>query len=510
MKTLNTLKPLTDRLVEIQHIKSAADVLSWDQETYMPSGAGTARADQVATLQTLAHDKLVSPVVQDLLAQWVDPADGRIVDSRGDTWDEPSRALLREVWRDFSRARKLPSDFVTRLGRECALAQQVWTEARKKSDFKMFLPHLKTIVALKQEETGYLGYAATPYDALLDHYEPGATVAQLTPLFQAMRARLVPLLERIVASPTKIDDRMLFRSYPVQRQMEFGQLVLTAMGYDFDRGRLDLSAHPFTTSFHPTDVRVTTRVYERELPACLFSCIHEGGHGLYDQGLDPDRYGTPLGEAISLGIHESQSRLWENCVGRSRAFWRCFYPMLQHTFPEQLGDIALDNFYAAINRVKPSLIRVEADELTYNLHIMLRFEIEQDVIEGRTRVEDLPAIWNEKMMSYLGIVPEHDADGVLQDVHWSLGAIGYFPTYTLGNLYSVQFFEQARLELLNLEGEIEAGRLTVLTRWLNQKIHRWGRTFSADHLSQRVTGRSLSPEPFLTYLENKFGELYQL
>lgn len=509
MKTLDTLTPLTSRLKEIYHLNSAASLLSWDQETYMPPGGGLARAEQLATLQGLAHDKLVAPDIEALLTRWVDPATGQALDQAGEPWDEPSRALLREVWRDFSRARKLPSDFVRRLGRECSLAQQVWAEARQKNAFACFLPNLRRVVALKLEETQYLGFAVSPYDALLDTYEPGSTVAALEPLFASLKARLVPLLNRITAAPA-IDDSLLFLSYDTARQVEFGKLVLTAMGYDFGRGRLDLSAHPFTTSFHPTDVRVTTRVYDKELPACLFSCIHEGGHGLYDQGLDPDRYGTPLGEALSLGIHESQSRLWENCVGRSRPFWRCFYPLLQQLFPEQLAAVEPDRFYAAINRVKPSLIRVEADELTYNLHIMLRFEIERDLIEGRTRVEDLPAIWTDKMRAYLGVVPNTDADGVLQDVHWSLGAFGYFPTYTLGNLYAVQLYEQARRELTGLEAEIEAGRLVTLQKWLNQKVHRWGRTFTADHLLRRVTGSPLSPEPFLNYVERKYAELYRL
>jgi carboxypeptidase Taq len=292
--------------------------------------------------------------------------------------------------------------------------------------------------------------------------------------------------------------------------LEFGRLVLIAMGYDFEKGRLDLSAHPFTTSFHPTDVRVTTRVYEHDLPSCLFSCIHEGGHGLYDQGLDPAHYGTPLGDSVSLGIHESQSRMWENCVGRSRAFWRFFYPILQATFHHQLRAVNIDQFYTVINRVKPSLIRVEADELTYNLHIMLRFEIEQDLVEGNTNPDDLPAIWNSKMKAYLGVSPANDAEGVLQDVHWSMGGFGYFPTYTLGNLYAVQFYEQAKLEIPHLEDEIAAGQLMVLRRWLAQKIHRWGRMFPPEHLSQRVTGISLSPEPFLRYIDRKYGDLYHL
>jgi carboxypeptidase Taq len=397
------LEPLTSRLLEIQRIGSAASLLGWDQETYMPAGGGAARADQISTLQGLAHQKLVGPEIETLLRQWIDPASGEAVNGPGDPWDETSRALLRETWRDFSRAKKLPSEFVIRLSRECSLAQQAWVTAREASSFQQFLPHLETMVGLKREEAEYLGYAATPYDALLDVYEPGVTVAFLEPLFDSLRAGLVSLLKKVTAGPVQIDDRMLYDEYDTNRQLEFGRLVLTAMGYDFERGRLDLSAHPFTTSFHPTDVRLTTRVYERELPACLFSCIHEGGHGLYEQGLDPRHYGTPLGDSVSLGIHESQSRLWENCVGRSRPFWQFFYPILQTTFPHQLKEIDLDHFHAGINRVKPSLIRVEADELTYNLHIMLRVEIERALIEDRLQPDALPEIWRDKMRQYLGI-----------------------------------------------------------------------------------------------------------
>ncbi|MDP9132448.1 MAG: carboxypeptidase M32 [Nitrospirota bacterium] len=505
-----TLEPLTTRLIEIRRIQSAASVLSWDQETYMPAGGGAARAEQIAVLEGLAHQRLVSGEVERVLTGWIDPATGEAAHIHGESWDEPSRAMLRETWRDFSRAKKLPSDFVIRLSRECSLAQQTWVTAREESRFSKFLPSLKTVLGLKRDEAHYLGYRASPYDALLDAYEPGATIAQLVPLFDRLRERLVPLLKRVQASTVKIDDSCLRQSFDPAKQLEFGRLVLTAMGYDFERGRLDLSAHPFTTSFHPTDVRVTTRVFEKDLPSCLFSCIHEGGHGLYDQGLDPRYYGTPLGESLSLGFHESQSRLWENCVGRSHAFWRCFYPLLQHTFSQQLADVPLDLFYAAINRAAPSLIRVEADELTYNLHIMLRVEIEQALIEERAKPEDLPDLWNEKMQSYLGLVPQRDADGVLQDVHWSMGAFGYFPTYTLGNLYSVQFFEQAKQELPQLDEDMAAGHLLPLGRWLEQKIHRWGRMFTPDHLARRVTGSGVSPEPFLLYLEEKYRALYRL
>ena len=510
MKTLKTVEALTTRLSEIQRINSAASLLSWDQETYMPAGGGEARAEQISTLQGIAHQKLISPEIEQLLATWVDPQTGESRESPGEAWDEPTRSLLREVWRDYSRAKKLPSDFVMTLSRECSLAQQVWAEAKENRAFSQFLPNLRTVLSLKREEAEYLGYRDSPYNALLDVYEPGFTIAALRPLFAQIKGRLVPLLKKIQQSSVQIDDTILFHTFDQARQLEFGRMVLIAMGYDFERGRLDLSAHPFTTSFHPTDVRVTTRVHEHDLQSCLFSCIHEGGHGLYDQGLDPRYFGTPLGDSVSLGIHESQSRMWENCVGRSRAFWRFFYPMLQQTFHHQLRALDGEQFYAAINRVKPSLIRVEADELTYNLHVMLRFEIEQDLIEGRTKPEDLPGIWNQKMEQYLGIVPSNDAEGVLQDVHWSFGAFGYFPTYTLGNLYSVQFYEQAKLEIPHLEDEIAAGQLMLLQRWLGQKIHRWGRMFTPDHLAQRVTGKSLNPEPFLIYVEKKYGELYQL
>jgi len=510
LKTLATLEPLTTKLLEIYRINSAASVLSWDQETYMPTGGGEARAEQIAVLQGIAHQKLTSPEVQGLLSQWIDPTTGQAADQPGETWDEPSRSLLRETWRDVSRAKKLPSDFVVKLSRECSLAQQVWVEAKQQNKFSLFLPNLQTVLQLKREEAQYLGYQDSPYNALLDVYEPGATIADLRPVFAALKARLVPLLKKITQSRVHIDDSVLHHSYDHTRQLDFGRLVLTAMGYDFSRGRLDLSAHPFTTSFHPTDVRVTTRVHEHELQSCLFSCIHEGGHGLYDQGLDQRYFGTPLGDSVSLGIHESQSRLWENCVGRSRPFWKFFYPILQQAFPDHLYTIDQDHFYGAINRVKPSLIRVEADELTYNLHIMLRFEIEQDLLENKTQPEDLPTIWNAKMKDYLGIVPPTDAEGVLQDVHWSFGAFGYFPTYTLGNLYSVQFYEQAKQELPHLEDEIAAGQLLSLRRWLEQKIHRWGRMFPPAHLAQRITGSTISPEPFLNYVEKKYGELYQL
>ena len=502
----NNVTLLKTKLLEIQHLRDAASLLSWDQETYMPTGGGQARADQIALLQTLAHDKFVSSEIETLLTPYMDTTTGLAENSTG--LDDASKALLRETWRDFSRAKKLPSEFVTRLERECSIAQQVWAEARQENNFAKFLPNLKTIIDLKHEEVEYLGYTGSPYNTLLDAYEPGATVAQLKPLFTTLREGLVSLLEQIGQSPTPPDDRILYQAYNNDQQLEFGKLVLTKMGYDFSRGRLDLSAHPFTTSFHPTDVRVTTRVFEKDLPSCLFSCIHEGGHGLYDQGLPPEHHGTPLGESLSLGIHESQSRLWENSVGRSRAFWEYFFPVLKERFPDQLNGITVEQFYRAINTVKPSLIRVEADEVTYNLHVMVRFEIELDVIEKRVNAEDLPELWRTKMKQYLGVVPERESDGVLQDVHWSFGAFGYFPTYTLGNLYAAMLFKQVEIDLPSLNHDIARGNLIPLKEWLNNRIHRYGRQYTSEELIRRATGQTLSAKPFLQSLQHKMQEVY--
>ncbi len=509
MTTPASLNALKTKLRKIHHIRDAAAVLSWDQETYMPAGSGRIRAEQLATLQMVAHNQFVSSEVETLLGSFVDIQTGILLPEQQTTLDDSSQALLRETWRDFSRAKKLPSDFVHELEREISLAQQVWAEARKTNDFQFFLPNLERMVTLKRREADYLGYTDSPYNALLDSFEPGATLNQLRPLFAELRTHLIRLLDLVRHSPVQPNVSLLTQSYDTEKQVEFGRFVLKQMGYDFQRGRLDLSEHPFTTSFHPTDSRVTTRVFEKDLPSCLFSCIHEGGHGLYEQGLSAQHYGTPLAEATSLGIHESQSRLWENCVGRSREFWEYGYPKLQDVFPQQLDGVALDEFYVAINRVQPSYIRVEADELTYNLHIMVRFEIEIEIIEGRIHVDELPDIWNAKMQEYLGITPSSDKEGVLQDVHWSFGAFGYFPTYTLGNLYASMLFHQAKIDIPNLLGNIAEGNFMPLKQWLNDRIHQWGRHYSANELIQRVTNNVLTSKSFIQDLEEKFSKLYQ-
>ncbi len=505
MKTLKDLRPLIVFLCEVQHIHSAVSLLSWDQETYMPKGGGEARAEQLAALEGMAHQKRTGSQMQRLLSRWLDIKTGAPKD---EGWDDPSRALLREVFRDYNKAVRLPTEFVKREAKATSIAQQVWAEAQEKSDFLHFAPHLKSIISLKKEEAALLTYQSSPYDALIDHYEPGMTVTRIVPLFATLKRELLTLLEKIQRAPAAPREDFLHRFWPAKQQLAFGKRVLETMGYSFLCGRQDLSAHPFTTSFHPTDVRITTRVDEHNLLSSLFSALHEGGHALYDQGLSPEYFGTPLGEALSLGIHESQSRLWENGIGRSRPFWKYFYPILKEIFPGTLEEVGLEAFYGAINRVRPSLIRVEADELTYNLHIMIRFEIERALMEDDLPVEDIPLVWNEKMRACLGVIPDSDADGALQDIHWAGGSFGYFPTYTLGNLYAAQFLNQAKRDIPSLTTDIEQGRLTILKSWLNGKIHCFGRHYSSDDLIRRVTGEPLNPSYFVDGLKEKLGEIY--
>jgi carboxypeptidase Taq len=500
-------QPTYDRLCaharEVALLSSTQSLLGWDERTKLPPAAGEYRAEQMSFLAGLIHKKQTAPEVGEWLAE--------LVDSRlaADPHSETG-ADIANLRRDYERKTKLPQSLVEELAKLSVLGQQLWVEARKANDFASFRPLLERMVELKRQEAAAIGYVDVPYDALLDEYEPGAKTAEVARVLAGLREQLVPLVAQIATSRRRPNLDTLKRQFPIALQEKFGRLTAEAIGFDFRQGRLDVTDHPFCAGMGPRDVRLTTRYEENFLPGALFSTLHEAGHGIYEQGLPTDRYGLPTGEAVSLGIHESQSRMWENFVGRSRAFWEHFFPQAQASFPDALASVTLDDFYFAINDVRPSLIRTESDEATYNLHIMVRFELEQDLLEGNLRVADLPAAWNAKYREYLGIESPTDSDGVLQDVHWSGGAIGYFPTYSLGNLYAAQLFEAAERDLGNLQAMFRRGEFLPLRDWLRKHIHSQGRRYPAAELAQRATGCQLSHDALLRHLRAKFGPLYEL
>lgn len=491
---------LIRRAKEVSLLDSCAGVLYWDQRTYMPPKGSGHRAEQLALLAGLVHQQATAPEIGDLLAE---VEESNLLREAG-----PTAANVREIRRTYDRATKLPPALVKELARTCALARDVWVEARKQTNFELFRPWLEKIVSLKRQEAEAVGYAGVPYDALLDDYEPGETTGHLTRLLTELRDELIHLVGAITASGKRPDPSILHGEYPVARQEAFGKAVAAAIGFDFEGGRLDVTTHPFCSGIGPGDTRLTTRYNAQDFGDAFFSIMHEAGHGIYDQGLDPAHYGTPMGAPISLSIHESQSRLWENFVGRSRSFWEFFFPRAQQAFPEPLGKVSLDAFHFAINDVRPAFIRVDADEATYNLHILLRFELEQSLIEGDLLAGDVPAAWNERFRDSLGLIPPDDARGCLQDTHWSGGAIGYFPTYTLGNLYAAQFFAQARAELGNVDEQFCRGEFGPLKDWLNAKIHRHGQRHRAADLVVAVTGKPLNHRPLMDYLWAKYATLY--
>ncbi len=499
---MNALSALKDRLAQVKDIESAAHVLEWDQETYMPSGAAEARAHQIATLRQLAHERFTSDRVGDLIQEAGAGLDG------ADPLDT-SASIVRVAKKDYEKARKLPAELVAELARSVSRAKEAWKEARETDTFSTFAPLLAHLIELNIEKAEALGYDKHAYDALLDQYEPGMTTDEVKAVFTDLRARLVPIVHTLKEAPQP-ENAFLRAHYEHQKQWDFGLSVIQNFGYDFERGRQDLSTHPFTTSFSIEDVRLTTRIQEDYFPTGLFGTIHEAGHGLYEQGIDRALDRTPLAEGTSLGMHESQSRLWENMVGRSRPFWTHYYPQLQRLFPGPLGEVSLEQFYRAINRVAPSLIRVEADEVTYNLHIMLRFELETALIAGDLSVDDLPFAWNSLMQKYLDVTPDTDAEGVLQDIHWSLGVFGYFPTYALGNLMSAQLFEKAESVIDGLEEQMAQGHFKGLLGWLRLHVHQYGRKLLAKEILERATGSSLQSDSWLNYIQNKYASVYDV
>ncbi len=466
----------------------------------MPKGAAGARAHQIATLRQLAHEQFTSDEVGDLLRE------AQVALNGADPLDDDA-SLIRVTIKDYEKAQKLPADLVAEMARTVSQAKQAWKEARETNTFATFAPLLDRLIKLNIQKAEAYGYEDTPYDALLDEYEPGMKTSDVKNIFSSLREDLVPLVHKIKAS-AQPDNGFLFEHFDHQKQWDFGIDVIKDFGYNFERGRQDVSAHPFTTSFSITDVRLTTRIQEDYFPTGLFGTLHEAGHGLYEQGVALELDRTPLAEGTSLGMHESQSRLWENLVGRSYGFWTQYYPKLQALFPERLSDKSLDTFYKAVNKVSPSLIRVEADEVTYNLHIMLRFQLENALIAGEMNVNDLPEAWNATMEDYLGLRPDTDSDGVLQDIHWSLGVFGYFPTYALGNLMSTQLFNQVRKDVTDVEQQIATGHFEELLSWLRTHVHHYGRKLTATEILQRATGESLSSESWVAYVEEKYSAIY--
>ena len=504
LRTAERYDALAGRLRGTALLRSCGSVLGWDEQTYLPPGGVGHRSEQMALLAGKAHAEATDPSLGELLAELES-------DDLGDP-DDAVAVNVREARREYDRATCLPRRLVEELSRVTTLSQQVWVEARREQDFPSFLPWLVQVVALKREEAEAVGFAEDGelYDALLDHYEPGATSAWVDSIFDPLRAETVCLLDAIRGSQVEPEIEILKRHYPVDVQREIGTRAAERIGFCFDEGRLDVAAHPFCSGFGPGDCRLTTRYDPQHFPGAFFGTMHEAGHGIYEQGLDRQAYGTAMGESCSLGIHESQSRMWENFVGRGELFWDGFYEETQASFPAALGEVSRERFVAAINDVRPSMIRVEADEVTYNLHIMLRFELERQLVSGNLQPADVPGAWNETFTRDFGITPENDAEGCLQDIHWSGGMIGYFPTYALGNIYAAQFYAAARREVGDFEAGFARGEFAELRNWLRQKIHRRGRQFPAGRLVEVVTGEPPCYRPLVKHLSERFRPLYRL
>jgi carboxypeptidase Taq len=504
METLMEAKlaRLKEIIHEIYDLQAASALLDWDEQTYMPPAGALERGEQGGTLARLGHERQISDefgrLLEDLkpYASQLDP-------------DSDDACLIRYESKEFDKQKRVPSSYVDEFAQISTLSHAAWVKARAENKFKDFEPHLAKVVEMRRQYASFFAPYSHVYDPLLDDFEPGMKTEEVKAIFNILRPHQVALIQAIAQKPS-VDDSFLTTSFSEQAQWDFGVEVITRFGYDWKRGRQDKAAHPFTTEFGLDDVRITTRFDSTRGMSALFSTMHECGHAFYGMGAERSLRRTPLSGGTSSALHESQSRLWENLVGRSRAFWSFFYPRAQAYFPTQLGNIALDQFYRAVNKVEPSLIRVEADEATYNLHIMLRLELEIALMEGSLDVRHLPDAWNTRMQEYLGITPPTDALGVMQDVHWSEGLIGYFPTYALGNLVSAQLWERMLADIPDLEDQIGRGQFDHLLNWLIEHIHRVGAKFEPQDLVTRVTGSKINPDAYIRYLGRKFGQIYDL
>jgi len=490
---------LQPRLRELTDLATTIKLLEWDQSVMMPSKAAPARARAIATLEGTAHSRLTDPKLGDLLEEL----------GNSDSLDLDQEASVRILKRDYDKATKVPEDLVRALAEQRGHAYHAWTEARPASDFSILEPHLEKLIDLKKQEADALGYEEERYDALLDQFEPGMTSKEVKTMFDELVDGLKPIVDAVLAAVGERPD-FLRKNFSTDKQMQFCEWLVKTLNFNTDEGRLDISPHPFTIQIGARDVRQTTRMDEKELLFSVFAAMHETGHALYEQGIPATMSDLPVGRYASLGIHESQSRLWENQIGRSRPFSDFLLPKLKERFPEELGMVTPDEFYRGINHPQRTLIRVSADELTYNLHVALRFEMELQLFRDELEVADLPEAWDSCMEKYIEIRPESQADGVLQDMHWSIGALGYFPTYTLGTIYSAAFFTKAKEEVDNIEGDLRAGDTKQLLEWLRAKIHSQGYRYEAKELAERVAGEPVGARPLLDYLGSKYSELYEV
>ncbi len=512
MTSASTYQRLSDYLRECATLHAVGNVLGWDQETYMPSGGASSRAEHAALIARLHHERVSDPKLGELIAG---------CESELDVSQETIEAAnVREARRDYDRRTKIPADLVSRLAEARSAAQHAWKDARTNNDFPAFRPHLDTVLGLTREMATCLADGGELYDALLDEYEPDAKAADIEAVFTPLRQRLSDLIKDIADNGTPPNTNVLHANIPAAKQEAFGRFVAESCGFSFERGRLDVTVHPFCEGVAPGDTRMTTRYREDSWTDALYGTMHEMGHGLYEQGLPlgerhgraelPDQHGLPCGEAVSLGMHESQSRLWENAIGRSEAFWHFALPHAQRLMGEAFSDQTPPSLAAAVNTATPSLIRVEADEGTYNLHVMIRFELERALISGDLSTGDLSAAWNDRYKEFLGVDVPRDREGCLQDVHWSFGLIGYFPTYTLGNLHMAQLWRAIRRDLGDIDAQVARGEFAPLLSWLRTHIHQHGRRYSANELTKRATGEDLSPDPLVEYLESKLRPNYGL
>lgn len=498
-ETETIIEEFKEYLKNIEYLKNSIEVLYWDMRVGIPVKAVPYRSDMIGYLSGELYKLKISDKMKDFIDKL----------SAVDDLDDTSKAMVLNAKKNYDMTKKIPEEKNKELVIVTSNAEAAWEVAKENSDFSVFRPHLEKIVELKKEFADYWGYEGTPYNRLLDFYEPGITVEKLDKIFDELKDAVIELLSKIKNSKVKPNDKIFKKHFPIQAQKDFSVEVLKKLGFDFEAGRLDASVHPFTINFGNKDVRITTRYNENDFVSALFGCIHEGGHGIYEQDVPDSLRGTMLAEGASMGIHESQSRFYENMVGRSKSFWKYFYPKVQKSFSEFQG-VDLDEFYKGLNTVKTSLIRVEADELTYSLHIIIRYEIEKAIFNGNVTIEGLPEMWKEKYREYLGVEPDSDADGVLQDVHWSGGDFGYFPSYLLGNLYGAQFLSKLLIDIPEFYDKLEKGEFDVLHNWLKENIHQYGAVYKPTELIKRVTGEELTSKYFIEYLNKKYKEIYEL